>query len=341
MQRVKKNLWIGLLFGSVPLWACNSSHVLGAGGSGAVYTMSAGTMEEGGFYLGVNAERLSNTPLSDAKIAEAIANGSEHIHSIDSINTYSVSLSYGVTDLLTLNVLLPYVSRQNIRAGENHAYDASVIHGDVVHLHGDSEGIGDISAILQYKIYDVDKTKIALLAGIKAPTGETDIYDGDELLEADLQPGSGSWDYFVGAAFTKDFEGFSLHSNILYKYNTEGNYGYEMGDVFSYNFAFAYKLIGEEHEHHTQEEHHGHEAFDYSIDFFVELNGQVAQKDMHYGVDVENTGNHVIFATTGLQFISNKDYSAYIAVGIPIYEDYNGVQSEMDYKATIGIGKSF
>ena len=340
MQSIKKSLWTGLLLGSVPLWACNSSHVLGAGGSGAAYTMSADTMEEGGFYIGVNAEYVRNTPLSDAEIAKAIANGSEHIHSIDSINTYSVSMSYGVTDLLTLNVLLPYVSRKNIRAGEHHVFETDHDHGETVHLHGDSEGVGDLSAILQYKLYDEDKTKVSILGGIKAPTGKTDVSDGDEFLESDLQPGSGSWDFFAGAAVSKDFEGFSLLSNILYKYNTEGDSGYQLGDVFSYNLAFSYKLLGEEHEHHIGEDH-GHEAFDYSVDFFIELNGQYAQKDTHFGFDVENTGNHVVFATTGLQFISNKDYSAYVAIGVPVYEDYNGVQSETKYKATIGIGKSF
>jgi hypothetical protein len=340
MQTLKNSIWTGLLLGTAPLWACNSSHVLGAGGSGAVYTMSADTMEEGGFYMGVNAESTNNTPLSDAEIEKAIANGSEHIHSIDSINTYSVSMSYGVTDLLTLNVLLPYVSRKNIRAGEHHVYVDDHGHGETVHLHGDSEGIGDLSAILQYKIYDADKTKMSVLAGIKTPTGKTDVYDGNELLESDLQPGSGSWDFFAGAAVSKDFEDFSLLSNILYKYNTEGKSGYQLGNVFSYNFAFAYKLLGDEHEHHVGEEH-ADEAFDYSVDFFIEFNGQYVQGDTNFGFDVENTGNHVLFATTGFQFISNKDYSAYIAIGVPIYEDYTGVQSEMKYKATLGIGKSF
>ncbi len=343
MKVVKKSLWAGLFLVSVPLWACNSSHVLGAGGSGAVYTMSADTMEEGGFYLGINSEGLKNHPLSDAAILKAVENGAEHIHSVDAIYTHSLSFSYGITDLLTLNMQLPYVSRKNIRAGEHHDHEDHQGHGHEegeIHSHGDAEGLGDLSAILQYKVYDADKLKIALLAGIKAPTGKTDIYDGDERLETDLQPGSGSWDYFAGAAFTKDLEDFSLHSSFLYKYNTEDDYATRLGDVFNYNVAFAYKLIGEDHDDHL-EELHMHTDFEYSVDFFVELNGEVVQADQFSGIDIDNTGHHVIYAATGLQLLTESDYSAFIALSAPVYQNMEGIQNEIQYKASIGIGKSF
>ncbi len=330
---IQKSLFI-LLGSSVLSWSCNASHVLGAGGSGAVYTMSADTMEEGGFYMGINAEKLNNHVLSDAEIEDAVNNGAEHIHSIDNIKTYSLSLSYGITDDVTLNMSLPYLLRNNVRAGEHH--DA---HTDI-HKHGDIDGIGDMSAILQYKMYDEKKTKFALLAGIKAPTGKTDLYDGDELLEADLQPGSGSWDYFAGAALSHDFEHFSLLSSALYQYNGEGDFGSTLGDIFSYNVAFSYKVIEEEHDHVFGEKHE-HEAFDYAVDVFLEFNGEYVQTDSIYSADVENTGHHIIFATTGVQFTSNNNYSAYAAFSLPVYEDYTGIQNEIQYKFSLGIGKSF
>jgi len=154
---------------------------------------------------------------------------------------HSASLSYGITGTSTVNVLLPYLEHLNIRAGELLDNMQSEVHS-----HGETGGIGDISAILQYKILDYERTTIALLAGIKAPTGKTDIQDKGEFLEADLQPGSGSWDYYAGAASSKHFNDFSLHSNILYKYTTQGDFESELGNVFSYNLAFSYKLIKEE-----------------------------------------------------------------------------------------------
>lgn len=313
-------------------WACNGSHVLGVGGghSATAYTISANTMEKGGFYLGVNAETVRNKTLSDSTILEALNNGSEHLHAIDSVNSYSLSASYGITDDLTLNVQLPYVSRKGIRAGEIPA---------AVHPHDDIEELGDASALLQYKVYD-DKFKVALLAGLKAPTGKDDVTFEGEVLEADLQSGSGSWDLFAGIAFTKDYEDFSLHSDLLYKYNNKGAGNSELGDIFTYNVALSYNLI--DHKPHVsltgseKENHYG-----YSLDTFIELNGERAGEDRFNGSMSSNTGHDIIFATTGLQVSTEDNYSAFFSVSVPVYQDMNGVQNDVSYRATIGIGKSF
>jgi len=314
--------------------ACNGSHVLGGATAGAVYTISAETMEKGGLYLGVNLETVQNKNLSDARIIRALQSGSTHLHSIDAVNSYSLSLSYGITDNLTLNTQLPYSSRKSVRAGE--AEDGEF----EVHPHGDVEDIGDFSAILQYKVYDKDEVKIALLGGFKAPTGRDDLKDGDEVIEADLQPGSGSWDLFAGAAITKDFDNYSLHSDILYKYNNEGVDDSQLGDIFTYNAAFSYKLIEHDHNdmlHELDEE----EEFGYSVNVFLELNGEYVKEDEFAGVSAENTGHSVVFATTGIELIGDEGYSLFASISKPIYQDFNGVQNEIDYKASFGIGKSF
>lgn len=312
-------------------WACNGSHVLGVGGghSATAYTISANTMEKGGFYLGVNAETVRNKSLSDSTIEAALSNGSEHLHHIDSVNSYSLSASYGITNDLTFNVQLPYVSRKGIRAGENGGVEA----------HDDIKELGDASAILQYKVYD-DKFKVALLTGIKAPTGKDDVTFEGEVLEADLQSGTGSWDLFAGVAFTKDFEDFSLHSDLLYKYNNKGVGNSELGDIFTYNVALSYNLI--DHKPHvclTGEKEENHNG--YSVDTFIELNGERAGKDRFDGSISSNTGHDIIFATTGLQVSTENNYSFLFSLSVPVYQDMNGVQNDVSYRATIAIGKSF
>jgi len=334
IQQTIKTLTLLSAIGTLPLLACNGSHVLGTGGSGAVYTMSANTLQEGGFYLGLNAERISNHTLKDNTILKALQNGSTHLHNIDAINAYSLSLSYGIRDDLTLNMQVPYISRVGIRAGE-------MIDGiPEVHPHADSEGLSDISAILQYKVYDKEQIKIALLAGVKAPTGKTNIQEEDEALEADLQPGTGSWDFFAGVASTKDFERLSLHSSLLYKYNTKGVEDSQLGDVFNYNVALAYKLIEQEH-NHTFHAHKEEESLDYSVDIFLELNGEWVDKDQFNGVIAENTGHHVLFATTGVQVLTESNYAIFLTLSVPIYQNFNGLQNEISYKTSFGIGKNF
>ena len=317
-------------------WACNGSHVLGVGGghSATAYTISANTMEKGSLFLGINAETVRNKNLSDSAMLAELNSGGDHLHAIDFINSYSLSASYGITDDLTLNVQLPYVTRKGIRAGED-------VGGGVyeVHPHDDIKELGDASALLQYKVYD-DKFKVALIAGIKAPTGKDDVTFEGEVLEADLQSGSGSLDLFAGVAFTKDFEDFSLHSDLLYKYNNKGVGESELGDIFTYNVALSYNLV--DHKPHvslTESEKENHRG--YSVDTFIELNGERARQDRFNGSIANNTGHNIIFATTGLQVSTENNYSLSFSVSVPVYQDMIGVQNNVSYKSTIGIGKSF
>lgn len=313
--------------------ACNASHVLGVGNSATAYTISANTMKKGSYYIGVNAETVQNKSLSDSTILTAMQNGAEHLHSIDAINSYSLSLSYGITDDISFNVQLPYISRTNIRAGEN---DAGTYE---VHPHGDVQALGDASALLQYKVYDKE-VKIALLAGLKVPTGKDDIIDEGEVLEADLQSGSGSWDLFAGVALSKDFEAFSVHSNILYKYNNKGVAQSQLGNVLTYNVALSYKLVDNQpHALICEPEEEKH--FGYSLSTFIELNGENAEVDRFDGIKANNTGHDVIFATAGLQLATEENYSLVFAISVPVYQDFKGIQNDVNYKSTLGIGKSF
>lgn len=317
-------------------WACNASHVLGTGNAATAYTISAEVMEKGNFFLGLTTERVRNTKLADATILQALNNGSEHIHHVGSIDTKSLTLSYGVTNNLSLNVQLPFISRTDIRAGENEA-------GPEIHPHDNIEDLGDASLLLQYKIYD-NAFKVALLGGLKAPTGEDHVIQEGEKVEADLLSGTGSWDIFAGLSLTKDFQSVSLHSDILYKYNSEGVDESKLGDILTYNVALSYKLI--DHKPHGEltkelKDTMCVEDSGYSLSTFVELNGERAQKDAFHHVISENTGHDIIFATAGAQYAHHSGYSIFVAFSKPISQDLNGVQNKVDYRSSFGIGKSF
>lgn len=328
----KKRLMATAMFTmTTTTWACNASHVLGAGGAGAVYTISANTMQEGSLFIGINSESVQNKSLLDTQMITAMQNGSYHLHSIDAINAHSFSLSYGMTDKLSVTMQLPYSIRKNIRAGEEDTESYEV------HAHGNAQGAGDSSLLFQYKFYDKE-VKIALLTGVKVPTGKIDRADAGKLLEADLQPGSGSWDFFAGVAITKEYEKFSLGSNLLYKYNTKGTQNSQLGDVLLYNSAVSYRLYTHEHDI-TQ--HEREEEFAYSVDLFVELNGEYAQQDRFSGIVAQNTGHNVIFATTGLNIATESGYAFFVAFSIPVYQTFNGLQNEISYKTSFGLGMSF
>jgi hypothetical protein len=78
-----------------------------------------------------------------------------------------------VTNDLTVSLRLPYVLRTDIREAHVHGDEAEV------HARGDSEGLGDLSAMAQWRFFNNQArgTEAALLLGVKAPTGETDETD--------------------------------------------------------------------------------------------------------------------------------------------------------------------
>ena len=336
---MKKILLSLALFGNATfVWACScgSSHIISGGASGAVYTVSGDTMSQGDFYLGFSAESTHNDALSDAIILSETESGSGHIHGIDTIHTYTTSLSYGITNDLTVNLLIPYTQTLNIRAGEL---------DDIaeVHQHRDVKGFGDISTIFQYKIFHDKKSKISILGGVKFPIGKDDVQDADEVLELDLQPGSGSFDYYAGIAYSENFNHLSFHANLLYKYTTEGSRNSELGNALSYNIALTYTILEQDHYHpfleHNHEDHKDH--LEYSLGTFLELNGEHLEKNKEDSIVVENTGGDIIYVTSGLQFSFLETYSAFIAISLPVYENYIGVQNENNYKINVGFGASF
>ncbi len=146
---------LGLLAitGHASAWACNGSHILGAGGAGAIHTLATDTMKKGDTFIGITTENIINNSLSDARIIEAIKEGVGHLHNVDSLSTHALAFSYGVTDNLTLNINLPYSIRRNIRVGKpghgahGHGSHGHDFHGDGeprVHAPGSTKGISDM-----------------------------------------------------------------------------------------------------------------------------------------------------------------------------------------------------
>ena len=122
-------------------------------------------------------------------------------------------VSASVSDDFTLALRLPYVQRFNAREAEHHHHEPGEHHdepgesgadhhaAEILDL-GDPDGLGDATLFGEYRFFQSTdrRTHLALLAGIKAPTGETGRRGGGARLETELQPGSGSWDSLLGLA---------------------------------------------------------------------------------------------------------------------------------------------
>lgn len=129
--------------------------------------------------------------------------------------THSVigQLDLRITDSLSVSVLIPYsrLTERNTLTGE--AFKAN--------------GLSDISIWTSYLLYNLGQTTLSLSAGIKLPTGATNIKGDQGIfdLPLSLQPGTGSVDFMIASAVKSAFR--SRPSLIysfsgIYKINTTG-----------------------------------------------------------------------------------------------------------------------
>lgn len=317
-------------FGSFA-FADHPTVAFGAEDAGPISTISAIPMPAGAWGFGLRSEIINNDAFSTEQLEGFAADGLEGVHSIDKITSTSLSLSYGVTDDLSVNARLPYIKRKNIREGEIEDGVAEA------HTHGDSSGVGDLLILTQYKVSNSEKTDIAIQFGVKTPTGDTEVKDNDGVrFETEFQPGSGSWDFLLGTSISRSINGFSYHANILYNKTTQGSQFTEIGDAFSYNAALSYRLGFDENHDHASHDHSDSESTGVEWDLLIELNGETRAKNEISGIEDENSGGSILFLSPGVRVSAGK-FGGFISVGMPVIENQNGKQTDIDTRIVAGL----
>jgi hypothetical protein len=321
-------------------------HPGGAGntaGTGPINTISATTLDKGETVVGVTFEYTGLGGINDSDLREAAEHAHEeghdgHAHSMASIVAPSANIAYGLTDDLTLALRLPYVIRHDIREGHKHDHHDPA----EVHYRGDSSGFGDISALAQWRFFNdpASRTEAALVLGVKAPTGRTDVEDSNgEDFEAEFLPGSGSWDGMFGFALTQRVGAWSFDASGLYTLVGTGEFDTDLGDRLYYNIAASYRIMGAAPHAHVGGSHGPHDH-DSAVDLVLELNGEWHDYQEIDGEKDPNSGGHTLYISPGVR-ISEGAWSGFVSVGIPIVDEVNGIQSDPDFRVVTGASVGF
>lgn len=226
-------------------------------------------------------------------------------------------LGYGVTPDLAVFGVVPYTWR---------SLDAAT--GD-----RDTSGLGDIRAFGRYTIYQDDfkggTFRIAPFLGVEAPTGENQERDGQGLLPAPLQPGSGAWDVFGGLIATYASVDYNVDTQISYQNNGEAN-GVEGGDIYRADASVQYRVFP------------GELRGDVPGYLYVLLEGNFVYEDEMQvgGVADPNSGGTRFYLTPGLQYAA-KRWIGEAAVQIPVTQNPNGANREDDYIFRTGFRVNF
>jgi len=302
--------------------------------AGPINTISATAAPLGTLVFGLRTEVINNDRFTTSELKAFGAAGQEGIHSLDEIRNTSLSMAYGLSEELTVSARLPYIERKNIREseeespGEGHA-----------HSHGDSSGLGDILLMGHYRLYKANDMALSMLLGVKAPTGETnDKDDQGNRFETEFQPGTGSWDYLIGAAVTQTMGSLAYHANILYNYTSEGSQHTEVGDALSYNAAVTYRLSS--HDHASHNHRHTDSNNDIKWDISLEVNGETRRENRISGHLEENSGGTTVYLSPGIK-VSAGNVGGFISVGWPLIENTKGVQTDVNTRIVAGFSFVF
>lgn len=322
------------------------------GAAGPIITLPASTLAEGATVAGVIIDYTSLDPLSDETLIEATARAHQdsanhlHVHSLESIASPSLNLAHGLTDNLTVGMRLPFVMRQNIRVGHAHEEEEGGGEPEIgVQALGDASGIGDLSALAQWRFVNnrASGFEAAALFGFTAPTGRTNtVAANGETFDAEFQPGSGAWSGLFGLALAQRLGAFSLNASALYTAVTEGIQATDLGDRVNYGLAVSYRAIGgEAHEHGGRKDPgHQHASQGPTLDLVLELNGEWQAKQTTLGETDPNSGGHVLYLSPGARLSLDK-WSGFVSVGVPIVNDLNGVQAEPACRILSGASLAF
>lgn len=275
--------------------------------------------EAGKLTLGVETEFVDYERFSDAELS-AYASHHVHAHGTDYDLVNTVNAAYGVTENFTVRVSLPHVYRNNVRASSHvHGGGGAVNSADEM---GNSSGIGDLAVTGSYRVINTPAFHAAVQAGVKAPTGSTDVSFGNEKLEAEHQPGSGSWDGITGVSMGMPAGPVALDLDISYIYATEGTQNTDLGDRVHYN-------IGVSHEVSPR------------WTLVLEMNGEWSRAKEVDGVKKENSGGSRILLSPGARFSPMEGVALYGSFGVPVASNLGLGHAETDYRVLVGASKTF
>jgi Putative MetA-pathway of phenol degradation len=200
--------------------------------------------------------------------------------------------------------------------------------------HGGDSGLGDISLLARARVFQhhtlATTTTVAVLAGIKTPSGSTrGRSDNGDYLDAHLQLGSGATDGLFGASMSHARGRWSVIANMLGAVKGQGEAGehdYDYGDSINYDLTARFRLSPATLGAAAQQ-------------WFVScgLAGEVRGYETEAGSRIEDSGGHVLFVQPGLQLNLGGRWTLEFWTQVPIHHDLSGTQLGDDLKVSAAL----
>ncbi len=334
-----KAILVCALFTFVLTKNIEANHGPGSGG-GPVSTIPALTSRAGSFSFSLSTmltelESISTRRLSD----KGLKSGA--FDAIDRTVLHTASATYGVTDDFEIGVSLGWFESINFR--ESHGEDGHGGGGHEEEEHEEGEEEGEMVELLKanpdgltdtwltgkYRFFRGPQGQYAFILGVKFPTGRKSTQNNEgEQIEAVEQPGSGSFDFAAGIAYSRWLsKDWMLHSSLKYTLKTKGSRDYEIGDRIDLGASSSYQLTPKN-----------------KFPNFA-TNGDLSLRqlfrDKQDSTDLRNSGSTTVFVSPGFNMGITKNFGINASISVPIYQKMLGRQQETKYQASVGIDFHF
>lgn len=109
-------------------------------------------------------------------------------------------------------------------------------------------GLGDISLLVNLLVLNTSDNKSSIFkhilqvgAGIKLPSGKSNLSGTDQEINSNFQSGTGSFDFPVNLIYTLAYKKTGINTEFTYQFNTANKQGYKFGNRLSSSMSFYYQ----------------------------------------------------------------------------------------------------
>lgn len=312
-----------------PAESVRKDHGPGTSGGG-LNTRSAETLKPNAFSATMRLdftrfERLSNDDIEE--LTRGVSGDHAHFDAVRWSMLETLELAFGAVEDFEVGFSFGYYRANDVREGHLHEDGTYGFHD-----FGDISGATDTWISAKGRLSKGPGGQFAVFGGVKLPTGDDDETNeggaGNATLEPSLQPGSGTFDLQIGAAYSRWLtEHITLDASASYTWRSEED-DFKIGDLILVGVAAAYRLTEDA-------------GVFPRTSVFAELALRHLFENEEHGEEVSNSGGTVLFAGPGVRVGLSDRFSWDLALQLPVVQELNEPQQWTLHKVSTGITLSF
>lgn len=233
------------------------------------------------------------------------------------------------------------VLRYDYSAGQKWglSVQAPIVNRDHYHIHNHMGGqiderwrfthLGDVRLIGRYSPTPNPETStdFGMLAGVKLPTGRTDVSNSDgDLAERTLQPGSGTTDAIIGFYASRPFNLWNRSARLFVQSQAQlpanTHEDFRPGNQYTLDVGIAYPQIG-----------------DFSGLF--QINALIKDHDHGREAEEADSGGAFVWLSPGASYALTHSTRIYGFLQLPLYQRVRGIQVVANWTISIGASVGF